>query len=57
MLLYFVYSAAKIAVKFHDRGALRLVALYFVRAFAWFIGAVITIINYARVEGRKTSNA
>jgi hypothetical protein len=28
-----------------------------VRAFAWFIGAVITIINYARVEGRKTSNA
>jgi len=57
MLVYFVYSASKIALKFHDQEALRLVALYFVRAFAWFVGAVITIINYARGEGRKTSNA
>ena len=57
MLVYFVYSAAKIAVKFHDRVALRLVVLYFVRAFAWFVGAVISTINYARGAGRKTSNA
>ena len=42
MFVYFVYSAAKIAVKFHDRVALRLVVLYFVRAFAWFVGAVTT---------------
>ncbi len=46
MLIYFIYSAAKLAVKFHDRTALRLVVLYFVRAFAWFEGAVITGTNY-----------
>ena len=57
MVVYFVYSAAKIAAKFHDNVAFRLVALYFVRAFAWFVGAVTTIINYARGKGRKTTNA
>ena len=57
MLVYFVYSAGKIAFKFHDNVALRLVALYFVRAFAWFVGAVTTTINYARGKGRKTFNA
>ncbi len=46
MLLYFVYSALKIAVKFHDRSAMRLVALYFVRAGAWFNGAIITTAKY-----------
>jgi cellulose synthase/poly-beta-1,6-N-acetylglucosamine synthase-like glycosyltransferase len=46
MLIYFVYSAAKIAVKFHDRTALRLVLLYFVRAGAWFDGAVITTARF-----------
>jgi len=40
MLAYFIYSAAKLVIKFHDRVALRLVVLYFVRAFAWFVGAV-----------------
>jgi hypothetical protein len=57
MLVYFVYSAAKIAVKFHERVALRLVVLYFVRAFAWFVGAVITTVNCARGKGRKTPDA
>jgi cellulose synthase/poly-beta-1,6-N-acetylglucosamine synthase-like glycosyltransferase len=57
MFVYFVYSAAKVAVKFHDRVALRLVVLYFVRAFAWFVGAVITTVNYARGKGRKAPNA
>jgi hypothetical protein len=57
MFVYFVYSAAKIAVKFRDRVALRLVVLYFVRAFAWFVGAVITTVNYARGKGRKAPNA
>jgi cellulose synthase/poly-beta-1,6-N-acetylglucosamine synthase-like glycosyltransferase len=46
ILLYFVYSALKIAVKFHDRAAFRLVALYFVRAGAWFDGAIITTAKY-----------
>jgi len=57
MLVYFVYSAANIAVKFHDRVALRLLVLYFVRTFAWFVGAVITAVNYARGKGRKTPDA
>ena len=54
MLVYFGYSAAKIAVKFHDCIAWRLVVLYFVRAFAWFVGAVTTTINYVIGKGRKT---
>ncbi|MGA3059309.1 MAG: glycosyltransferase [Candidatus Bathyarchaeia archaeon] len=57
MLVYFVYSSAKIAVKFHDRVALRLVVLYFVRAFAWFVGAITTTINFVRSKGGKKSNA
>jgi cellulose synthase/poly-beta-1,6-N-acetylglucosamine synthase-like glycosyltransferase len=46
MMIYFSYSAAKIAVKFNDRVALRLVVLYFVRAGAWFDGAIITTARY-----------
>ena len=54
MLAYFIYSAAKLVIKFHDRVALRLVVLYFVRAFAWFVGAVTTAVQFLREEGRKT---
>ncbi len=54
MTVYFVYSAVKVAVKFDDWGALRLVVLYFVRAVAWFVGAASTIISYLRGKGRKT---
>ena len=46
MFAYFVFSAVKIAVKFQDWVALRLVVLYFVRASAWFVGAVITTARY-----------
>jgi short-subunit dehydrogenase involved in D-alanine esterification of teichoic acids len=46
MAVYFVYSAVKIAVKFHDLTALRLFVLYFVRSAAWFVGAVITTARY-----------
>jgi cellulose synthase/poly-beta-1,6-N-acetylglucosamine synthase-like glycosyltransferase len=46
MFVYFVYSAVKITVKFHDQVAMRLVVLYFVRATAWFVGAVITTARY-----------
>ncbi len=46
MVVYFVYSAVKISVKFHDSTALRLFVLYFVRAGAWFVGAITTTIRY-----------
>jgi hypothetical protein len=46
MLVYFVYSAAKISAKFQDWSAMRLVVLYYVRSAAWFIGAVNTTVRY-----------
>jgi cellulose synthase/poly-beta-1,6-N-acetylglucosamine synthase-like glycosyltransferase len=46
MAVYFVYSAIKISVKFHDWTALRLFVLYFVRAAAWFVGAINATIKY-----------
>ena len=46
MFIYYVYSAVKVSVKFHDRSALRLVVLYYVRAFAWIAGATVTTIKY-----------
>ncbi len=46
MLVYFVYSAAKISAKFNDWSAMRLVVLYFVRSAAWFVGAVNTTLQY-----------
>jgi cellulose synthase/poly-beta-1,6-N-acetylglucosamine synthase-like glycosyltransferase len=52
MFFYFVYSAVKIAVKFHDRVALRLIVLYFVRATAWFVGAIITTARYLSEKAR-----
>jgi cellulose synthase/poly-beta-1,6-N-acetylglucosamine synthase-like glycosyltransferase len=39
VFVYYVYSAAKISVKFKDKTAMRLIVLYFVRTFAWFAGA------------------
>jgi cellulose synthase/poly-beta-1,6-N-acetylglucosamine synthase-like glycosyltransferase len=52
MMVYFVYSAVKIAVKFHDRVASRLVLLYFVRAGAWFDGAIMTTARYLAGKDR-----
>ena len=52
MFAYYVYSAVRIAVKFQDRTALRLVVLYYVRAFAWLAGAVITTVKYLRGKER-----
>jgi cellulose synthase/poly-beta-1,6-N-acetylglucosamine synthase-like glycosyltransferase len=46
MVVYFIYSAVKIAIKFSDWTALRLLVLYFVRAGAWFDGAIITAVRY-----------
>ena len=57
ILVYFVYSAARIAAKFHDRVAFRLVVLYFVRSFAWFVGAIKTVISYLGGKRRRTTHA
>ncbi len=48
ILVYFVYSAAKVSNKFHDWSAMRLVVLYYVRSAAWFIGAVAATVNYLK---------
>jgi cellulose synthase/poly-beta-1,6-N-acetylglucosamine synthase-like glycosyltransferase len=48
MFLYFVISAARAFVKFKDSAAMRLVVLYYVRAFAWLAGAAITAVNVLR---------
>ena len=46
MVVYFIFSAAKISQKFGDWSAMRLFVLYFVRSGAWFIGATITTLRY-----------
>lgn len=51
MILYFTYSAEKVAAKFHEDVVARLVVLYFVRSWAWFVGAVITTVRY--LTGRR----
>jgi cellulose synthase/poly-beta-1,6-N-acetylglucosamine synthase-like glycosyltransferase len=52
IFVYYVFSAAKLAVKFKDAMAMLLVVLYFVRASAWFIGAVITTVKFV-AGGRR----
>jgi glycosyltransferase involved in cell wall biosynthesis len=46
ILVYYLYSAAKISAKFHDCSAMRLVVLYFVRAIAWLCGAAVTAAQF-----------
>jgi cellulose synthase/poly-beta-1,6-N-acetylglucosamine synthase-like glycosyltransferase len=46
IFVYYVFSAAKLAVKFNDSVAMLLVVLYFVRSLAWFTGAVITTVRF-----------
>jgi cellulose synthase/poly-beta-1,6-N-acetylglucosamine synthase-like glycosyltransferase len=57
MLIYFGYSAAKIKLKFHDVSTWRLVVLYFVRSFAWFVGALKTAVNFLVGKGGKKHGA
>jgi len=52
IFVYYLFSAVKVAVRFKDKTALRLVVLYFVRSFAWFAGAVITSIKYIMGDRR-----
>ncbi len=48
MFLYFVFSAARTASGFKDNSAMRLVVLYYVRSFAWLVGATTTAVNMLR---------
>jgi len=57
MLIYFSYLAATIKAKYRDLVTWRLVVLYFVRSFAWFIGAVSTSLNYLAGKVRNKQNA
>ena len=57
MLIYYGYLAATIKAKYRDFASWRLVVLYFVRSFAWFVGAVSATLNYLAGKGRKTQNA
>lgn len=52
MFIYYIYSAAKISLKFKDRSAMRLVVLYFVRTVAWSCGAAVTLAKYISGERR-----
>jgi len=47
MVLYFAFAAGKIKTKYRDADFWRLIVLYFVRAFAWFVGALNTVARYA----------
>ena len=52
IFVYYVFSAAKLSIKFKDGVAMLMVVLYFVRAFAWLTGAVITAVRFLQGEGR-----
>jgi cellulose synthase/poly-beta-1,6-N-acetylglucosamine synthase-like glycosyltransferase len=52
MFVYYLFSAVRVAVKFRDKAAMRLLVLYFVRSFAWFTGAVITSVKYMTGDRR-----
>ena len=46
IFVYYVISAARLSIKFKDVAAMLLVVLYFVRALAWFTGAVVTTVRF-----------
>lgn len=52
MFVYYVICAVKLSVKFKDSAALWMVVLYYIRALAWFTGAVITTVRFL-VGGRR----
>jgi cellulose synthase/poly-beta-1,6-N-acetylglucosamine synthase-like glycosyltransferase len=52
IFVYYVFSAVKVSVKFKDWAAMRLVVLYFVRAFAWLAGAAITAVKFVTGDRR-----
>ncbi|MCX8151098.1 MAG: glycosyltransferase [Candidatus Bathyarchaeota archaeon] len=50
--VYFVVSAVRVSLKFRDWSAMRLVVLYFVRAFAWLSGAALAALSFLRHKRR-----
>jgi len=52
IFVYYVISAVRVSIKFKDAAAMLLVVLYFVRALAWFSGAVVTTVRFL-VGGRR----
>jgi cellulose synthase/poly-beta-1,6-N-acetylglucosamine synthase-like glycosyltransferase len=52
IFVYYVISAVRLSVKFKDVAAMLMVVLYFVRALAWFSGAVVTTVRFL-VGGRR----
>jgi cellulose synthase/poly-beta-1,6-N-acetylglucosamine synthase-like glycosyltransferase len=53
IFVYYVICAVRLSVKFKDASAMLMVVLYFVRALAWFSGAVVTTVRFlAGGEGR-----
>jgi cellulose synthase/poly-beta-1,6-N-acetylglucosamine synthase-like glycosyltransferase len=52
IFVYYVISAVRLSVKFKDAAAMLMVVLYFVRAVAWFSGAVVTTVRFL-VGGRR----
>jgi len=52
MFGYFVFSAVRVSTRFKDSVGMRLVVLYYIRAFAWLAGAAITGVNALR-RGRR----
>jgi len=53
MFLYFTYSALKISHQFHDKTAMRLIILYFIRSVAWFNGAITTTLTHLTTKNNK----
>jgi len=52
IFVYYVFSAVRLSIKFKDVAAMLMVVLYFVRALAWFSGAVVTTVRFL-VGGRR----
>jgi len=52
IFVYYVFSAAKLSIKFKDGVAMLMVVLYFVRALAWLTGAVITAVRFLQGDRR-----
>jgi cellulose synthase/poly-beta-1,6-N-acetylglucosamine synthase-like glycosyltransferase len=52
IFVYYVISAVRLSIKFKDATAMLIVVLYFVRALAWFSGAVVTTVRFL-VGGRR----
>jgi cellulose synthase/poly-beta-1,6-N-acetylglucosamine synthase-like glycosyltransferase len=52
LFIYYSFSAGKIVVEFKDKSAMRLILLYYIRAIAWFNGAIIITMTYLKGGGK-----